>query len=82
MLIVGIVLIPAFLLYEFKVARYPVIARRFVFNRSVVIASLISSLDFVGLFTMSTVAEIGSQDTLSGIILPHIYLSLFFRRCG
>ncbi|KAF8060651.1 drug:h+ antiporter [Lyophyllum atratum] len=54
MLVVGCVLIPVFVLYDFKVAKYPVVARRFVFNRSVVIASVIGALDFVSFYITFT----------------------------
>jgi len=46
MIVVGGVLIPIYALWDFKFAKYPVIAHRFVFNR-VVIASLIGAADFV-----------------------------------
>jgi hypothetical protein len=46
-LVIGICLLPVFVVYEWKVARYPIIPRRFVTNRSVVIAMLIGSFDFV-----------------------------------
>ncbi|KAF5368687.1 hypothetical protein D9615_010309 [Tricholomella constricta] len=54
MLIVGGVLVPVFVWYDFKVAQYPVIARRFVFNRSVVIAALIGALDFASFYLTFT----------------------------
>lgn len=47
MIVVGGVLIPVYALWDLKFAKYPVIARRFVFNRSVVIASVIGAADFV-----------------------------------
>jgi len=54
MLAVGCALIPVFVFYEFKFAQYPVVARRFVFNRSVVIASVIGAFDFVTLYLTLT----------------------------
>ncbi|KAG5639035.1 hypothetical protein H0H81_007648 [Sphagnurus paluster] len=54
MLVVGGVLIPVFVLYDFKVAKYPVIARRFVFNRGVAFAALIGALDFVSFYLTFT----------------------------
>ena len=51
MLIIGIVLISLFAIWDLRFASRPVIAPRFIRNRSVVIASLIGFLDFVGLFT-------------------------------
>ncbi|KAF5326808.1 hypothetical protein D9619_005120 [Psilocybe cf. subviscida] len=47
MITVGCVLIPAYVFYEFKFAAHPVVARRFVFNRSVVISCLVGAFDFV-----------------------------------
>jgi hypothetical protein len=47
MLVVGGVLIPVFVFWDFRIAKYPVIAPRFCVNRSVVIACLIGAFDFV-----------------------------------
>ena len=49
--VVGIVLIPAYLFWEWKFAKYPVVPKRFVTNKAVVIASLIGAFDFVRLTT-------------------------------
>ena len=35
MVVVGVILVPVYALWDFKYAKFPVIARRFVFNRSV-----------------------------------------------
>ena len=51
MLVVGIVLLSLFAIWDLRFASRPVIAPRFIRNRSVVIASLIGFLDFVGLLT-------------------------------
>ncbi|KAH6874654.1 ferrichrome-type siderophore transporter [Coprinopsis sp. MPI-PUGE-AT-0042] len=53
-LVIGIVLIPVFVLYEWKVARYPIIPRRFVTNRSVVIAMSIGLFDFISFYLSYT----------------------------
>lgn len=47
MLVVGVVLIPVYGFWDFKFAKYPVIPKRFVFNRAIAIASLIGAFDFV-----------------------------------
>ncbi|GLB36915.1 putative major facilitator superfamily protein [Lyophyllum shimeji] len=54
MLVIGCVLAPLFVFYDFKFAQYPVIVRRFVFNRSVILASIIGALDFVAFYITFT----------------------------
>lgn len=53
MVVVGCVLIPVYALWDLKYAHFPVIARRFVFNRSVVIACAIGALDFVRILAVT-----------------------------
>lgn len=50
MLVVGLVLLPVFVLWELRFASRPVIAPRFMVNRAVVGASIIGFFDFVGVF--------------------------------
>jgi len=50
MLVVGIVLVPVFALWDFKFAKHPVIAARFCVNRSIIGACLIGFFDFVRIF--------------------------------
>ena len=52
-IVIGGLLIPVFLLWDFKTAKYPVIAPRFCFDRSVVLASLIGAFDFVSPFILT-----------------------------
>lgn len=47
MLVIGVVLLVVFAIWELHFASRPVIAPRFVRNRSVVCASLIGFFDFV-----------------------------------
>lgn len=47
MLVVGGLLLPVLIFWDFKIAKYPVIAPRFCMNRSVVLAALIGAFDFV-----------------------------------
>ncbi|KAF5326811.1 hypothetical protein D9619_005127 [Psilocybe cf. subviscida] len=54
MVTIGCVLIPAYVFYEFKFAAHPVVARRFVFNRSVVISCLVGAFDFVSFYISYT----------------------------
>ncbi|KAJ6630603.1 drug:h+ antiporter [Mycena sp. CBHHK59/15] len=54
MFVLGIILIPAFAFWDFGWAKYPVIPRRFVFNRSVVGASLIGAFDFMAFYLTFT----------------------------
>ncbi|KAG6890842.1 hypothetical protein C0992_012481 [Termitomyces sp. T32_za158] len=54
MIVIGCVLIPFVGLYEFKFAKYPVIPRRFVLNRSIVIASIVGALDFISFYLSFT----------------------------
>lgn len=50
MLVAGIALLSLFLIWDLRFASRPVIAPRFVRNRSVIIAGFIGLLDFVRLF--------------------------------
>lgn len=47
MIVVGFVVIPIFAIWEVRFSKYPILPRRFVFNRAVAIASLIGFFDFV-----------------------------------
>ncbi|EAU93687.1 ferrichrome-type siderophore transporter [Coprinopsis cinerea okayama7 len=47
---VGGALIPVYLIWEAKFTKYPVIPRRFLLNKTVVIACLIGALDFVSFY--------------------------------
>ena len=47
MLVCGWVLLPVFALWDIKYAKRPVIAQRFLFNRTVVCAAWIGFFDFV-----------------------------------
>ncbi|KAF8198595.1 drug:h+ antiporter [Pholiota molesta] len=46
MIVIGCVLVPFSAIYEFKLAKYPVLAPRFALNRSVVVACAIGAFDF------------------------------------
>ncbi|KXN88953.1 Siderophore iron transporter 3 [Leucoagaricus sp. SymC.cos] len=54
MVVVGACLIPFYGLWDIKFAKYPVIPKRFVLNRSVVLASLIGAFDFVSFYISFT----------------------------
>ncbi|TFK64325.1 MFS general substrate transporter, partial [Pluteus cervinus] len=54
MLVVGIVLIPAFGVWDSKYAKYPVIPKRFLVNRGVVIAAAIGMFDFMSFYLTFT----------------------------
>ncbi|KDR72260.1 hypothetical protein GALMADRAFT_253088 [Galerina marginata CBS 339.88] len=54
MVVIGCVLIPFYLLWDFKFANYPVVARRFLSNRSVVIAGAIGAFDFISFYISFT----------------------------
>ncbi|KAF9457293.1 drug:h+ antiporter [Collybia nuda] len=54
MLVVGGVLVPVLVFWDFKIAKYPVIAPRFCMNRSVVIACLIGAFDFISFYLTFT----------------------------
>ncbi|KAF9522452.1 major facilitator superfamily domain-containing protein [Crepidotus variabilis] len=49
MLIVGCVTFPLYILWDAKFAKYPVIPRRFLTNRTFLIAALVGALDFASL---------------------------------
>ncbi|KAI0334669.1 MFS general substrate transporter [Cubamyces sp. BRFM 1775] len=53
-LVSGWVLLPAFALWDIKYAKRPVIARRFLFNRTVVCAAWIGFFDFLSYFLTYT----------------------------
>lgn len=50
MIVIGCVLLPSFVLYDWKFAKFPVVPGRFVRNKSVVGASLIGFFDFVSFY--------------------------------
>ena len=47
MLVVGVVLLPVIVFWEFKFAKRPILARRLLKNRTVVFAAWIGFFDFV-----------------------------------
>ncbi|KAF9443003.1 drug:h+ antiporter [Macrolepiota fuliginosa MF-IS2] len=47
MIVVGAVLIPVYIIWDFRFTKYPVITKRFVLNRTVVFAALLGAFDFV-----------------------------------
>ena len=49
MLVVGVILLFTFAAYDLRFAKFPVIAPRFIKNRSIVAAALIGFFDFVRL---------------------------------
>ncbi|TFK84888.1 MFS general substrate transporter [Polyporus arcularius HHB13444] len=54
MLVMGWLLLPVFALWDIKYAKRPVIARRFLFNRTVVCAAWIGFFDFLSFFLTFT----------------------------
>ncbi|KAF5338766.1 hypothetical protein D9611_013329 [Ephemerocybe angulata] len=52
--VIGILLIPVYLIWEWKFAKHPVVAKRFVTNRTVVLASLIGGFDFISFYISFT----------------------------
>ncbi|KAJ7273294.1 hypothetical protein C8J57DRAFT_1506822 [Mycena rebaudengoi] len=54
MFLLGIILIPIFAMWDFGWAKYPVIPRRFVVNKSVVGASVIGFFDFMSFYLTFT----------------------------
>ncbi|KIJ51356.1 hypothetical protein M422DRAFT_43910 [Sphaerobolus stellatus SS14] len=50
MIVVGFVVIPIFAVWEAKFAKFPVFPRRFLSNRSAIIASAIGFLDFISFY--------------------------------
>ncbi|KAJ8689327.1 hypothetical protein PTI98_013359 [Pleurotus ostreatus] len=54
MIVIGGVLIPVFFMYDWKLAKYPVVPARLLKNRSVVGASLIGFFDFVSFYLTFT----------------------------
>jgi NAD/NADP transhydrogenase beta subunit len=79
MIVIGCVLVPFSAIYEFKLAKYPVLAPRFALNRSVVIACAIGAFDFVG----SIIRFLIVQLTLAApdFLLHLIHLSILLRHC-
>jgi len=47
MIVIGCLLIPVYCVWDLKFAKFPVIAHRFLHNRTVVLAALIGCFDFV-----------------------------------
>ncbi|KAL0953094.1 hypothetical protein HGRIS_004365 [Hohenbuehelia grisea] len=54
MIVVGVILIPFFAIWDWKFAKHPVIPRRFTVNRSVVGACLIGFFDFASFYLTFT----------------------------
>lgn len=52
--VVGCSLIPLYLIFEWKFAKHPVVPKRFVQNRSIVLASLIGASDFISFYLSFT----------------------------
>ncbi|KAF6745245.1 drug:h+ antiporter [Ephemerocybe angulata] len=52
--VIGILLIPVYLIWEWKFAKHPVVAKRFVTNRTVVLAALIGGFDFISFYISFT----------------------------
>jgi hypothetical protein len=56
----GIGLMALFAYWDFARATFPVVPRRFVHNRTVVIATLIGALDFVSMLTLINYELLGN----------------------
>ncbi|KAF9014214.1 drug:h+ antiporter [Cyathus striatus] len=54
MIVVGVVVIPLFLLWDLKFAKFPVVPKRFLRNRTVVLAAVIGALDFISFYISYT----------------------------
>jgi hypothetical protein len=52
--VIGILLLPVFLVYSWKFAKYPVVPKRFLQNKTVVLAALIGAFDFVSFYLSFT----------------------------
>ena len=50
MLVIGVLLLPVIVFWEFKFAKRPILARRLLLNRAVVFAAWIGFFDFVSLY--------------------------------
>jgi len=55
MLVIGCLLLPVYCIWDLKFAKFPVVARRFLRNRSVVLAALIGCFDFVSAHSNSAI---------------------------
>ena len=75
MLVVGVVLLFVFAVWDFKFASRPVIPFRFVRNRTVVIGSLVGFFDFVR-SQYSGVDIVNPNIIYIALFLPHFHLSL------
>ncbi|RXW16248.1 hypothetical protein EST38_g9606 [Candolleomyces aberdarensis] len=52
--VIGILLLPVYLFYSWKFAKYPVVPKRFLLNRTVVLAALIGAFDFTSFYLSFT----------------------------
>lgn len=52
--VIGILLLPVFLVYSWKFSKYPVVPKRFLQNKTVVLAALIGAFDFVSFYLSFT----------------------------
>ena len=82
MVVVGVILVPVYALWDFKYAKFPVIARRFVSNRSIVLACAIGAFDFVRKFIILSATFELSLMKVTGFLLYFLYLLILLRpRC-
>lgn len=78
MIVVGCILLPVFALWDIYFATRPVIARRFLTNWSVVLASWIGFFDFVR--NLPAFSRPGTDLCyVAVLVLPHIHLPLLLR---
>lgn len=78
MLAIGIVFLFMFAYWDLRVATRPVIAPRFLKNKSVIFAALIGFFDFVGHRPLPVITTRPSQ-TSTDVLLSHVHISVFFR---
>ena len=79
MLVCGWVLLPVFALWDIKYAKRPVIAQRFLFNRTVVCAAWIGFFDFVRARRSVFRLRWLRADAHTALVLPDIHVPALVR---
>ena len=75
MFVMGWILLPVFALWDLRYAKRPVIARRFLANKTVVCAAWIGFFDFVRISSSLIVTD---ANNLAAVILSDLHVPVIF----
>lgn len=80
MIVIGFGILPFFVIWESKFAKFPVVPRRFLGNLSVMGASMIGFFDFVSRHVPSPLSC--ANIIRIGVVLPLQHVPLLLHHCG